>query len=68
MDKLSLIPYAAIAASFVAAVLSLRAAAVAVRDNMDEFINDLQRQGRWASWAFAAAISVVLQLLDRVLQ
>jgi hypothetical protein len=59
----------AIAASCVAAVLGLRAATVEVRDNLDEFINDLRRQGRWASWAaLAAAVSVVLQSVDRLLQ
>lgn len=64
-----LLPIAAIAASFAAAALGLRAATVQVRDNLDKFMSDLQRQGRWASWAaFAAAVSVVLQSVDRLLQ
>jgi hypothetical protein len=44
---------AAVAAAL-AAVLGLRAATVPVRDNIDKFIGDLQRQGRWAAWAAVA--------------
>lgn len=61
------VPYAAITAAAIAAVLGIRAATVTVRDNMDGFIDDLKRQGRWASWAaVAAAVSVVLQAIDRL--
>jgi hypothetical protein len=62
------LPILAIASSVVAAGLGIRAATVNVRDNIDEFMNDLKRQGRWASWAaVAAGISVVLQALDRLM-
>jgi hypothetical protein len=55
---------AAAMATGVAAVLGVRAATVTVGDNMDGFIGDIQRQGRWASWAavanaIAAAVLIV---------
>jgi hypothetical protein len=53
---------AAIGMSGLAAILGVRAATITVRDNIDEFINDLQRQGRWASGAaVAAAFATALQ-------
>ncbi|MER8399838.1 hypothetical protein [Mesorhizobium sp. M1348] len=62
------LPYLAIVTSLVAACLGIRAA-ISVRDSMDHFIADLQRQGRWAGWAAAmAAISVVFQAVDRLAQ
>lgn len=62
------LPYLSIAFSVVAASLGIRAATVEVRNSQDDFIDDLKRQGRWASWAaVAAAASVVLQSLDRLL-
>jgi hypothetical protein len=52
----------------VAAFLGVRAATVKVRDNMDGFISDLQRQGRWAGCAAAAAaVSTVLQAAHQFL-
>lgn len=46
-----------------------RAATVSVRDSQDHFIAELQRQGRWTGWAAAmAAISVVFQAFDRLMQ
>lgn len=52
----------ALAMSGVAALLGVRAATIVVRDNIDEFIGDLQRQGQWASYAaVAAAIATALQ-------
>jgi hypothetical protein len=51
--------------SLVAVALGVRAATVKVRDNIDAFISDLQRQGRWAaSAAIAAAISTGLQAIQ----
>jgi hypothetical protein len=50
--------------SAVAAVLGIRAATVKVNDNIEKFIYDLQRQGRWASWtatATAAAVATAIQ-------
>ena len=48
--------------SALAAILGVRAATIIVRDNVDEFINDLQRQGRWASGAaVAAALATAFQ-------
>ena len=53
---------AALAMSALAAILGVRAATIIVRDNVDEFINDLQRQGRWASGAaVAAALATAFQ-------
>lgn len=44
----------------VGALLTWRAAATTIRDNIDEFMGDLARQGRWYNRAaiviFAAAI------------
>lgn len=62
------LPILAILSSVVAAMLGIRAATVKVRDSVDEFIGDLQQQGRWASGAaVAAGVSVLLQALDRLL-
>lgn len=56
------LPVAAIIVSGIATILGVRAAMVKVRDNMDMFISDLQRHGRWASYAaIAAAIATALQ-------
>jgi hypothetical protein len=60
------LPYLSIISSVVAAGLGIRAASVVVRDSLDDFISDISRQGRWASWAaVAAGVSVVLQAIDR---
>lgn len=58
----SYLSIAALIVSGVAALLGVRAATIVVRDNIDEFMNDLQRQGRWASYAaVAAAVATALQ-------
>lgn len=63
------LPYLSIISSLVAAGLGIRAATILVRDSMDHFIADLQRQGRWAGWAAAmAALSVMFQAADRLAQ
>jgi hypothetical protein len=55
----SLLTWGALAFTILAALLGLRAARVTIRDNQDEFIGDLGRQGRWASLAaIANAIAV----------
>ena len=41
---------------------SVRAATIHIRDNVDEVMNDLHRQGRWAS--LAALLVAVGTLLD----
>jgi hypothetical protein len=60
---------AAVGFTALAAVLGVRAATVDVRDNMDKFMEDLQRQGRWASWAAvanaAAAAVLIVQTFVR---
>jgi hypothetical protein len=62
---MNLLATASIIISLLAAVFGIRAATVKVRDNQDEFISDLQRQGRWAGVAAAAAaISTVLQAVQ----
>ena len=50
------------AVAFVAGVLALSAARVEVRDSMDNFMSDLRRQSRWASWAAGgAALAAMLE-------
>jgi hypothetical protein len=54
-----------------AAIVALRAATVTVRDNIDAFIGDLQKQGRWAAWAavlnaLTAAILVYQTFAGRI--
>ncbi|WP_210482909.1 hypothetical protein [Microvirga antarctica] len=52
-------------ATGLAAVLGVKAATVTVRDDQDEFIGDLGRQGRWAAWAAVAnAIAAALLILQ----
>jgi hypothetical protein len=42
---------------------------IEVRDSVDHFIGDLQRQSQWTSWAAAAAgIAVGLQALEKYLK
>jgi hypothetical protein len=51
----------------VSALLVLRATLVPIRDSMDDFIADLQKQSRWASYGAVAAFGVaVLDLVARV--
>jgi hypothetical protein len=58
----------ALSVSGMAAILGVRAATIVVRNNLDEFINDLQRQGRWAgAAAVAAAAAVALQAAQNFL-
>lgn len=53
---------ASIGAGIVAAVLAIVAANVPIRNEIDSFMSDIDRQGWWASWAaFAAAVGVLLQ-------
>jgi len=62
------LPVAAIVVSAIAAILGVRAATVEVRDNMDMFISDLKRQGRWASFAaIAAAVATAIQAVQQFL-
>lgn len=69
MSISSYLPYASLAVSVAAAILGVRAATVDIRDNIDEFMNDLKRQGKWASWAASmAALSVALQGVDQLLK
>lgn len=64
-----LLQYLAIASSFVAAGLGIRAANVIVRDSIDDFMVDIGQQSRWASYAaLAASASVFLQAVDRMAQ
>jgi hypothetical protein len=60
--------WTAILTAAISAGLGLYAAlGVEVRDNIDAFIGDLQRQSYWASLAAAAAgISVLAQALDKL--
>jgi hypothetical protein len=57
-----------IVAGVIAAGLALVAANVPIRNEIDSFMNDIYRQGWWASWAaFAAAVGVILQALHYLL-
>ncbi|MCU1340287.1 MAG: hypothetical protein JWO19_5868 [Bryobacterales bacterium] len=60
----------AIIAAGMSAILGLYAAfGIEVRDNIDAFIPDLQRQSHWASLAAAAAgVSVVAQAIGKLLK
>jgi hypothetical protein len=60
----------AIVAALASAGIGLYAATgIDVRDNMDAFISDLQKQSRWAAWAAAlAGISVLAQALEKFLK
>ena len=52
---------------FASAVLWALGAMVEIRDNQDAFIGDLQRAGRWNSWAAAtacAAAFVIVAICD----
>ena len=62
----TLISYGAIAFELIGAAFGLRAATVHVRDSLDQFIGDIQRQSRWATYtAIAATISATLQALEK---
>lgn len=55
------------AALFILGILAgLRAVSIPIRDNMDRFIEDLHRQGRWA--ATAAILAGAGSLLEQVLR
>lgn len=50
------------------AILGMRIAMIEIRDNTDEFINDLHRQSRWQKWSavvnlIAASALVAAQCL-----
>jgi uncharacterized membrane protein len=49
-----LLTIAALIATMVSAMLGLRAATTNVRENLETFMLDLQRQGRWSGWAAVA--------------
>jgi hypothetical protein len=59
--------WAAIGFAGISAVLGMYAAFfIPVRDNMDAFIGDLQKQARWTALAATAAgLSVLAQALDK---
>ena len=64
-----LLPYLSIVSSVITAGLGIQSRTVVIRNSQDDFIRDLGRQGKWASWAaVAAGASVVLQALDRLWQ
>lgn len=64
-----ILQYLSILASFVAAALGIRAANVIIRDSIDDFMVDIGRQNRWASYAaVAAGASVFLQSVDHLAQ
>lgn len=63
----NIIAGSSLALSLVAALFGLRAATVTVHDDMDRFIADLHKQGRWAgAAAAAAAIATMLQIIGQI--
>jgi hypothetical protein len=63
-----MLSYAALAVAVLAAVFGIRAATVHVRNNIDEFINDIHRQSWWTTLtAITAAGSVILQAIEKIL-
>ncbi len=48
--------WSAIVLGVATAGLGLKAASIEIRDDLDEFINDMQRQGRWVRWTAIAAL------------
>jgi len=43
------LPYLSILSSVIAAGLGIRAATYVIRDEIDNFMNDIASQGKWAS-------------------
>jgi len=69
MTLRTFVALAAVIASVFGAVLGLRAATIKVRDNLDAFINDLNRQGTWAAWAaVVACVAALLAGIDRLVE
>ncbi len=62
--------WVALISAGLSALLGLYAAVgIDVRDNIDAFIGDIQRQSHWAAWAAATAgISVLAQAADKWLK
>jgi aspartate/glutamate racemase len=64
----STLSWATVIVALISAGFGVRAATVTVRNSMDHFIEDLQRQGRWAAIAAAlAACAACLQVIERAL-
>ena len=65
MDKL--FGLAALLLTTLSALFAYRAQTVKIRNSMDDFINDLQLQGRWALWASVSQSVAVAILVVRYL-
>ena len=64
-----IVGWLALVAALGSAGLGGFAASLSVRDNQDKFIQDLQRQSRWAAWAAAmAGVSVLAQTFEKFLR
>lgn len=48
--------WSAIILGIATAGLGLKAASIEIRNNLDEFVNDMRRQGRWVRWTAIAAL------------
>ena len=44
----------ATAVSLVGALIAFRGSVIAIRNSIDDFMDDLKRQSRWATWAALA--------------
>lgn len=60
MEIAIILDWAAVIVGLAAAGLSLRAATIHVRDNIDAFIGDIHRQSWWSTLAAAAASATAL--------
>ena len=68
MTVSSALSWASIVLAGVAAVLAIKTATISVRNNVDVFIDDISRQGRWATWtALASAAAVAAQAMEKLL-
>jgi multisubunit Na+/H+ antiporter MnhG subunit len=48
------VPTVVIVVSLIGAFIALRGSMIVIRNSMDDFMDDLKRQSRWATWAALA--------------
>lgn len=61
------VQWAAVLCGLLSAALSVRAATVEVRNNLDEFMNDIRRQSRWATWSAVATSATAVLVVGQTL-
>lgn len=65
--RMTAIPIATVVLLIVSCLLAMRAAAYPIRNSIDDFIDDLNRQGRWATAAAVCAFGVAVLEAVRLL-